>query len=252
MEHELGEVRERLSAAARRGARYGLISNLSHFALCREAGLIPIGDFRMNPYNVASAAVLRALGAERVLASLELTPPRAASVGGVLAYGRAPLMLTERCFVRENAGCAACQSFAFTDRRGMRFPVLREYVHRNLIFNSVPTYMGDKKEELARYRISHHHFIFSDESAAEIRRILAVYQSGAPLNGQVRRIGVSEAKVYDGEKGASAQERKVEKTQNKPPKTPPRRTCEREKHAEKNRYPSAREKNKPNNGKKRK
>ena len=254
MERELAEVRERLSAAVKRGARYGLISNLSHFALCREAGLIPIGDFRMNPYNAASAAVLRSLGAERVLASLELTPPRSASVGGVLVYGRAPLMLTERCFVRENAGCAACQSFVFTDRRGMRFPVLREYAHRNLIFNSVPTYMGDKKEELARYRISHHHFIFSDESAAEIRRVLSAYRGGASLNGQVRRIGVSEAKVYDGENGALSQEKKVEKAQNKPKKTPPRSMGEREMRdrMQKKHYPSAREKNKPNNGKKRK
>ena len=208
----------------------------------------------MNPYNAASAAVLRMLGAERVLASLELTPPRASSVGGVLAYGRAPLMLTERCFVRENAGCAACRSFAFTDRRGMRFPVLREYMHRNLIFNSVLTYMGDKKEELARYRISHHHFIFSDESAAEIRRVLASYQSGASLNGQVRRIGVSEAKVYDGEKGASAQEKKIEKALNKPKKAPPRNPSEQPVRggAKKSRYPLAHEKNKPNNGKKRK
>ncbi|MBP3592557.1 MAG: U32 family peptidase [Clostridia bacterium] len=198
MERELGDVRERLSAAAKRGARYALISNLSHFALCREAGLIPVGDFRMNLYNCEAAAVVHRLGAAHALCSLELTVPRAASVGGVLVYGRAPLMLTERCFVRENAGCSACGSFAFTDRRGMRFPVLREYMHRNLIFNSVPTYMGDKQEELGRRGLLHRHFIFSDESAAEIKRIVAAYDAQQPLSVQVRRIGVSEARIYDG------------------------------------------------------
>ncbi len=205
MERELSEVRARLSAAAARGARYGLISNLSHFSLCREAGLIPVGDFRMNLYNCEAAAVLHRLGAAHALCSLELTVPRAASVGGVLAYGRAPLMLTERCFVRENAGCSACGSFAFTDRRGMRFPVLREYMHRNLIFNSVPTYMGDKKDTLSRAQLVHHHFIFSDESASEIREILAAYRAARPLDRQVRRIGVSEARTYD-EKGPAKRE----------------------------------------------
>ena len=114
-------------------------------------------------------------------------------------------MLTERCFIKENAGCSACTSFAFTDRRGMQFPVMREYEHRNLIFNSLPTYMGDKAGELARYRIRHSHFVFSNESAREIREILGAYRRGESLGTQVRRIGVSEAHVYtEAEKTSAA------------------------------------------------
>ncbi len=198
MEREIAEVRARLADAAAQGAKYALVSNLSHIPLCRAAGLIPVGDFRMNLYNPFAAAALRSLGVARSLASLELTVPRARGVGGAVVYGRAPLMITERCFVKENAGCAACGSFAFTDRRGMRFPVLREYAHRSLIFNSLPTYMGDKRGELSRGGVAHEHFIFSVEGADEIRRILAAYREGAPLAAQVRRIGVSEARVYDG------------------------------------------------------
>ncbi len=255
MEGELSDVRERLSAAVKRGARYGLISNLSHFSLCREAGLIPIGDFRMNPYSCESAAVLQALGAEHMLASLELTLPRAASVGGVLAYGRAPLMLTERCFVRENAGCVACQSFAFTDRRGMRFPVLREYLHRNLIFNSLPTYMGDKQEELARRGIFHHHFIFSDESAAEIRQVLSAYREERPWGAQVRRIGVSEAKIYGDEKRIAEEPRIAAKKSDFPKKGQEagKEKSSLRKFPSKGRAPlGAHAKNKSTNGKKRK
>ena len=253
MEGELSDVRERLSAAVKRGARYGLISNLSHFSLCREVGLIPIGDFRMNPYNCESAAVLQALGAEHLLSSLELTLPRASSVGGVLVYGRAPLMLTERCFVRENAGCVACQSFAFTDRRGLRFSVLREYLHRNLIFNSLPTYMGDKQEELARRGILHRHFIFSDESASEIRKILAAFHAERPLDGQVRRIGVSEAKIYDGEKKTAEEPKAAAQRSDAPRKEMGKGKDSSRKFSQKGRAPlGAHAKNKPNNGKKRK
>ena len=196
MEGELSAVRARMIEVAEKGAKYALISNLSHIPLCREAGLIPYGDFRMNLYNPYAAEALGALGVSRSLGSLELTVARLRGVGGAVAYGRAPLMITERCFVKENAGCDACGSFFFTDRRGMRFPVLREHAHRSLIFNSLPTYMGDKKSELLG--ISHEHFIFSVEDARQIRRILAAYCEGVPLAEKVRRIGVSEARVYDG------------------------------------------------------
>ena len=232
MEREMPEVRAKLASAASEGATHALISNLSHFALCREAGLTPIGDFRMNLYNSNAAAVIRSFGAEHSLCSLELTVPRAASVGGALVYGRAPLMLTERCFVRENAGCSACGSFFFTDRRGAQFPVMREYQHRNLIFNSVPTYMGDKKDELARRRILHHHFVFSNETASEIKRVIAAYREGRALDVQVRRIGVSEARIYDGESEVSAPKKESTSAMREkaPQKRPPVEKCRSSRH----------------------
>ena len=220
MERETEEVQALLCAAAERGARWGLVSNLSHFSLCRRAGLIPIGDFRMNACNPYTAEVLRTLGAERSLCSLELTAPRAKGVGGVLAYGRAPLMLTERCFVKENAGCAACGSYRFKDRRGAEFPVMREYLHRNLIFNSLPTYMGDKKGELARCSLRHLHFIFSDESARDIRAILAAFREGAALPSAVRRIGVSEARIYGEDEKGTESEKKAPKESAAPQRSP--------------------------------
>ena len=97
-------------------------------------------------------------------------------------------MLTERCFVRENGGCDLCGNFSFTDRMGKKFPVLREYPHRNLIFNSVPTYMGDRKAELAAAKIRHFHFLFTVEKAEEVRRVLSAFSRGASLPCEVRRI----------------------------------------------------------------
>lgn len=98
-------------------------------------------------------------------------------------------MLTERCFIKENYGCDACGKARLTDRRGVSFPMIREYPHRNLILNSLPTYMGDEGEELARYGIRHTHFLFTVESAKEIEKTVTAYATGAPLAGQVRRIG---------------------------------------------------------------
>ncbi len=189
-EKELPDVRRMLKDAAARGVRDALVSGGGQIALVKEYGMTPHGDFRFNIYNRESAAFWRDTGLSTALLSPELTLPQARDIGGgVIVYGRIPLMLTERCFIKENFGCSECGKSVLTDRRGAAFPMLREYLHRNLILNSLPTYMGDAREELARYRINHTHFIFTVEDEKEIATVLRAYEDGTPLGIQVRRIG---------------------------------------------------------------
>ena len=98
-------------------------------------------------------------------------------------------MITERCFIGENFGCKSCNKANLTDRKGEKFPIMREYKHRNLILNSLPTYMGDKKEELSSFRLNSHHFIFTTETGEEIVRLLSAHKKGAELPLKVRRVG---------------------------------------------------------------
>ena len=100
-----------------------------------------------------------------------------------------PLMLTERCFIKENFGCEKCGCSSFRDRTGAQFPIVREYGHRNVILNSRPTYMGDRKRELSDYKIKHLHFIFTLEGARECDGVITSFIRGIPLKGDVRRIG---------------------------------------------------------------
>ncbi len=189
-EGELPAVRRMLKDAAARGVKDALVSGGGQITLVKEYGMTPHGDFRFNIYNRESAAFWRNAGLKTRLLSPELTLPQARDIGGgVIVYGRIPLMLTERCFIKENFGCAECGRGALVDRRGAAFPMLREYPHRNLILNSLPTYMGDAAEELTRYRIHHTHFIFTVETEKETAAVLRAYQGGAPLGTQVRRIG---------------------------------------------------------------
>ena len=87
-------------------------------------------------------------------------------------------------------GCKALagagSTFALCDRRGARFPVFREFRHRSLIFNSIPSYMADKRDQL--HSVEWEHMIFSVESADEVRQILRASKHGAPLPFAVRRI----------------------------------------------------------------
>ena len=127
--------------------------------------------------------------------SPELTAREAASVGGrEIVYGRIPLMLTERCFMRDLFGCRRCGEDGLRDRRGVEFPAVREFEHRNLVFNSAVTYVADKPAELSLF--DREHYIFTDESAGEIKRTLQAYKTGAPApkEMQLRRIGRREVK----------------------------------------------------------
>lgn len=187
---ELPEVERLLAVARELGARYALVGNIGHIALAERAGLTPIGDFRLNITNSAARAEYAELGIKYAVLSPELTLPMARDiVGGEIVYGRVPLMLTERCFIKENFGCAECGHAAFEDRTGVRFPLMREFGHRNLILNSRPTYMGDRKGELSAAGVSHIHFLFTNESNEDMARAVSAYRRGESLPFEVRRIG---------------------------------------------------------------
>ena len=187
---EISDVRARLAKAKSLGAEYALVGNIGALSLASEAGLIPVGDFRLNITNSETRELYRDFGIEHAILSPELTLPMARDIGGgVITYGRIPLMLTERCFMKENFGCEKCSSVSLTDRTGAKFPMIYEYGHRNLILNSRPTYMGDKKDELRSTNIKHGHFIFSVEDTEEALGVISAYKCGEPLPVPVRRIG---------------------------------------------------------------
>ncbi len=189
-EHEISEIDERLARLGC-GIEYAMVSNIGHIALAEKHGLRVIFDFRLNVTNRVSKAVLFARGCEHIILSPEITLPQARDIGGgVTVYGRIPLMITERCFMRDMADCNKCGRLSLTDRRGEKFPMLREFKHRNIILNSAVTYMGDKRAELSKNRIASYHFIFSNEREDDIENILRSFARGLPLDVKnIRRVG---------------------------------------------------------------
>ena len=136
---------------------------------------------------VTDATDAGCLDMSEILLSPELTLPRIRDLRAphaVIVYGRVPLMLLEH-----RTGV-----HSLTDRRGVVFPVRTEQRlggcrERELIYNSVPVYMADRAEQLARAGITTQHFIFSTESAREVDSVIAAYRDGLPPRGDaVRRI----------------------------------------------------------------
>ncbi|MBQ3639429.1 MAG: U32 family peptidase [Clostridia bacterium] len=190
---DMDAVRAQLSETKRKGARWALVGNLGHLGLVLESGLEPVGDYRLNVTNRESAAICRDLGMKETLLSPELTLPQLRDVGGntsVIVYGRLPLMTLERCVSQGLVGCDACREgkAVLKDRRGVSFPVLREWEHRNVVYNSLPTCMSDRLDDLLRNGIAARHFIFSVETPKEVDRVIDAFRKGLPLGEQVRRI----------------------------------------------------------------
>ncbi|MBQ9773213.1 MAG: U32 family peptidase [Clostridia bacterium] len=187
------EVEQMLADAHRIGIRYALVGNLGHVEYATRAGLIPVGDFRLNVTNSETVCQLEALGLSSVILSPELTLPQARDVHGdtaLIVYGRIPLMTLEKCIGREISDCRTCGKNAVTlkDRRGFVFPVLREWKHRSLICNSLPTCMSDRTDALSRARITAQHFLFTTETPREVDGVIEAFEHGKALNGSVRRI----------------------------------------------------------------
>lgn len=192
-ERDLGRVVEMLSSAAKKGVRYAMVGNLGHIEPVKQAGLLPVGDFRFNVTNCETVCALESMGISSMILSPELTLPQARDIKGdtsLIVYGRIPLMTVEKCVIREIADCDTCDKNAaiLTDRRGVRFPVLREWEHRNVIYNSLPTSMSDKQDQLAKAGITAQHFLLSIETPDEVDEVIELWKNGEALPYPVRRI----------------------------------------------------------------
>ena len=222
-DREAVSVREELTAALQSGIRHILVGNIGHLPLIREAvaacqldGQVTLhGDLRLNTANTPAAARLLGLGLSDLILSPELTIPRMRDISAALSdyghitataaviYGRLPLMLLEKCAIREiyrhKKPDDVCREICgrnaavLKDRMGKTFPVLREDSprgtgHRNLVYNSLPTGMSDRMDEILRAHLAGHHFIFTVETAREVDRVIAAYREGKPLGGEVRRM----------------------------------------------------------------
>ena len=199
LEREIATARQHLQIARERGATYALVGNVGHLSLALEAGLIPYGDFRLNITNTLSLATALEQGFAAALLSPELSLPQIRDICGAadaIVYGRIPLMLLEKCAGREIGSCERCkeQKNALVDRRGEKFPLLRLCDppeggrHRNVLYNSRPTAMSDRRRDLRTAGITGGHFIFSVETPDEVDRVIRAYQNGTPLGDRVRRI----------------------------------------------------------------
>ena len=97
----------------------------------------------------------------------------------ILFYGRAPVMHTETCILQNLRPCGpsdGCRGL-LTDRTGAQFPILREFRHRNTLYNAVPTCLFDRRDRLEGCA-DLFCLLFTVEREAEVRRLVDCAQRG--------------------------------------------------------------------------
>jgi hypothetical protein len=198
-EREAEAVRELADDALKRGARLLVAESLGGIAVARAANAPFICGMRCSTANSLTAELYRRLGAETSVISPELNVAAARDINRAqrsvaYAYGRLPLMTLTRCTIKPRVGCDKCgydkctPRIRLKDRMGVSFPVFAAFGHRNVIYNSVPTYIGGGEAEssgLSRFWLS-----FTEEDGAFCADTVRRFVLGRELEIAVRRAGM--------------------------------------------------------------
>ena len=185
-DREVPEVERALAELKRSGARSVLVGNLGGISLAERVGLPARGDFGLEVYNSQCAGAYREMGLQSAALSFEQRLSRVRDQkkplpSELIVYGRLPLMITENCIYKARdgkcrRGCEARQGIL--DRKKARFPVLRAWGCRNEIFNGVPLWLADRRQELERCGLWALRLNFVLEKPEDCVRIFDAYRTG--------------------------------------------------------------------------
>ena len=185
-DREVPEVERALAELKRSGARSVLVGNLGGISLAERVGLPARGDFGLEVYNSQCAGAYREMGLQSAALSFEQRLSRVRDQkkplpSELIVYGRLPLMITENCIYKARdgkcrRGCEARQGIL--DRKKARFPVLRAWGCRNEIFNGVPLWLADRRQELEHCGLWALRLNFVLEKPEDCVRIFDAYRTG--------------------------------------------------------------------------
>ena len=164
------------------GVEEALCGNLGHVILARNCGYRVHGDFGLNVFNSETITQLEKFGLESLTASFEARFAQIKDLSKAvpteaIVYGRLPLMVFENCIVKAAAsGNCVCETpQVITDRTGQRFPLVREYPHRNQLLNAKKLWLADKKADFASIGLWAYRLMFTTESARECTDVMEAY-----------------------------------------------------------------------------
>jgi collagenase-like PrtC family protease len=161
-----------------------LCGNYGILNIANEKGFILNGDFGLNIFNSFSVNEAKEQGLHSATLSFELSFPQIRDMNkalncGIIGYGYLPLMIFRNCIIKNADKCGKCGGeFSLKDRKGERFPVLKEFGCFNALLNSKPLYIADK-EETKKTGLSFIRLYFTTESQKYCENIIGHYLSGA-------------------------------------------------------------------------
>ncbi len=207
LEHEYTELEDAVLTAKLMGAKVAYVNNIGGLKVAQKYGYTVHGGTGLNVFSSTSAEVLSKLGFSSVTLSTELRTPQISAIArstdvqtGCAVYGKIPVMVVEKCIIRDIAmdwkappiaDCSFCDGVPYTymtDSRGAKLPIRKAWGHRNIIYNCVPIYMGDKPELIASSLVGERRFFFTDESGGDVADIIDRYRYAKSFEKDMRRL----------------------------------------------------------------
>ena len=181
-DRELPTLRGQLEACRELGVTDALVGNIGLIAPARELGFALRGDFGLQLFNSQAAKEYKRMGFRSLTASFELKLAQVRDLAKVvdtelIAYGRLPLMITENCIVHNQFGRHVCSNTnLLTDRKGVRFPVVKAWGCRNEILNANKLFLADKARDYQRIGLWAIRLSFTTENGLECAQVLERYR----------------------------------------------------------------------------
>lgn len=157
-----------------------LIRNYESFQFLKEHGFDKqiVLDYPLYVMNQQAQKFWNMQGVEACTLPLELNRRELSALGlrhsELIVYGSYPVMVSAQCIKKNVSGCRHDEGYTeITDRCSNHFKVrMRCRDCYNVIYNPVPLYLFDLREEIAGIAPEWIRFQFTDESAAQTARVL--------------------------------------------------------------------------------
>lgn len=188
------ELRRMLLEVRDMGVKEVLADNMGQVLLCRALDFSVRGGLGLRAANAWTLQVLRetrllsaTLSPELRLSHIRAMPkPLAAEL---VAYGRLPVLVTDRCLIRKSAGRCICQNPChLSDRQGAMFPIMREFGCRNVIYDTKKLFLADRRRDYEQAGLWAVRLMMTTESPRECVAVTQAFQGrgGYRPNGATR------------------------------------------------------------------
>ena len=163
-----------------------VVDNLSVLKIAKKHRIPFIIGTGLNVINTLANSEFGRLGAKKTILSFEAKMQEIDNFKGevgIVAYGKAPLMLTRNCPISVKVGCKNCEN-KIIDRKGIEFPV---YCRSGFaeIFNSRPIVLSDKTDSLRKLDFIVLNFL--DETEEEVLQVIENYKNSTEPKGEYTR-----------------------------------------------------------------
>ncbi len=181
-DREMDELRRLMDQGRALGVTEALVGNLGLVAPAAEAGFTLRGDFGLQVFNSQAIKEYKRMGFRSLTVSFEMKLAQIRDLTKavdteLIAYGRLPLMITENCAIKNQSGKCVCGNVnTLTDRKGMRFPVVRAFGCRNEILNANKLFLADKAQDYRQAGVWAIRLSFTTENGLECAQVLERYR----------------------------------------------------------------------------